>query len=183
MCICLYLVRGHCVSQTTYLLLLAASGLLVDKGLAIPGHRAPAEILPLHETVWLACLIVQIISMQILQHGKRAYICLMLDRFASGGCMCTCVCVCVCECVCVCVHLRIHHHLRVLVSRGLYKAFTLLYFTCVCVCVCVCELRRHLFLINLMFKFASDTNLIYEQVCSLQEFDNIKEWWKKFIKS
>ena len=25
-------------------------------------------------------------------------------------------------------HLRIHHHLRVLVSRGLYKAFTLLYF-------------------------------------------------------
>ena len=26
-------------------------------------------------------------------------------------------------------HLRIHHHLRVLVSRGLYKAFTLLYFT------------------------------------------------------
>ena len=26
-------------------------------------------------------------------------------------------------------HLRIHHHLRVLVSRGLSKAFTLLYFT------------------------------------------------------
>ena len=25
-------------------------------------------------------------------------------------------------------HLRIHHHLRVLVSRGLYKAFTLLYY-------------------------------------------------------
>ena len=43
-------------------------------------------------------------------------------------CVCMCLCLLVCVCTCVWVYLNhINHHLRVLVSRGLYKA--LLYFT------------------------------------------------------
>ena len=60
-------------------------------------------------------------------------------------------------------HLRIHHHLRVLVSRGLYKAllyFTLLYCCILCVVLCITVLCCAN---NQMQIFSSKFNLIFKK--------------------